>query len=263
MVDRVSVKSGTCEHTETLLLPGPSSTVGSFLLFHPLRGIFLCEVCGRKLRWFPHEWIWEAAGQSSRSKVNKQPQSEDEGPYEHLLCEYFFGKIKPKKNHANSTNSDLLKKYIYLITCLRYPRTRMTRRLVCLSVQPALSKCEATLKNWRELLQRAHDSVPAEVFFNLAVALGLIWHGLVVLGLVYSTGQRLLLSTISFIAGPSWSTPTQKDCKSLLANCWGPPKKCLASMGCVLGRRGVSGGGGRKWKKKKLGHGKLDVTKND
>lgn len=95
----------------------------------------------------------------------------------------------------------------------------MTRRLVCLSVQPALSKCEATLKNWRELLQRAHDSVSAEVFFNLAVALGLIWHGLVVLGLVYSTGQRLLLSTISFIAGPSWSTPTQKDCKSLLANC--------------------------------------------
>lgn len=114
MVDRVSVKSGTCEHTETLLLPGPSSTVGSFLLFHPLKGIFLCEVCGRKLRWFPHEWIWEAAGQSSRSKVNKQPQSEDEGPYEHLLCEYFFGKIKPKKNHANSTNSDLLKKkYIW------------------------------------------------------------------------------------------------------------------------------------------------------
>lgn len=60
----------------------------------------------------------------------------------------------------------------------------MTRRLVCVSVQPALSKCEAALKNWRELLQRAHDSVSAEVFFNLAVALGLIWHGLVVLGLV-------------------------------------------------------------------------------
>lgn len=207
-------------------------------------------MCGRKLRWFPHEWIWEAAGQSSRSKVNKQPQSEDEGPYEHLLCEYFFGKINQKKKTCKFWRTYKLwsvKKKIYLITCLHYPQTRMTRRLVCLSVQPALSKCEAALKNWRELLQRAHDSVSAEVFFNLAVALGLIWHGLVVLGLVYSTGQRLLLSTISSIAGPSWSTPTQKDCKSLLANCWGPPKKCLASKGCVLGRRGASGG--IKWKK--------------
>lgn len=97
-------------------------------------------------------------------------------------------------------------------------------------------------------------------FFNLNAALWLIWHSLVVFG-----GLHIwLLSAFSFIAGLSWSTPTRKGCKSSLANSWGPPKKCLASKGCALGRCEALGGKNEKnEEKKKLGHSKLDLTKND
>lgn len=115
MVDRVSVKSGTCEHTETLLLPGPSSTVKVSYCSTPSKefsfvkcadassGDFRMSESGRRLVKVPGP-----KSTNSHSLKMKDPTS---------TCSVSISLEKSikKKKHANSegpTNSDLLKKNI-------------------------------------------------------------------------------------------------------------------------------------------------------
>lgn len=90
--------------------------------------------------------------------------------------------------------------------------------ILCFSVQPTLSKCETTFKNWGVLLQRTYGSFSAKVGPGLR-----LW---------FNGDRSYCLTKLLWhfpVLGLSWSLPMLKDYKNLLANSSGPPKKCQAS----------------------------------